>query len=148
MQFFHDHPMSGHLGFHKVLENICLWYYWPQMRTTIAAYIKQCQSCQQIKPPHSNDGLLQPITVSKPFELVRWDLIDPFPKSQAGNKYILVISEYLTRWTKTATIPDARAMTIATKLMERIVFPHGCPTRILSDKAPQFSGKVLQVVKN
>ena len=146
MQFFHDHPMSGHLGFHKVLDKIRLRYYWPQMRTTIATYIKQCHSCQQIKPPHSNDGLFQPITVSEPFELIGWDIIGPFPESQAGNKYILVISEYLTRWTETAAIPDARAITIATKLMERIIFPHGCPTRILSDQGPQFSGEVLQAL--
>ena len=82
MQFFHDDPMSAHLGFHKVLEKIHLRYYWPQMRTMIVDYIKQCQSCQQIKPPHSNDGLLQPITVSKPFELIGWDLIGPLPESQ------------------------------------------------------------------
>ena len=62
------------------------------------------------------------------------------------NKYILVISEYLTRWTETAAIPDTRAITIATKLMERIVFPHGCPARILSDKGPQFNGEVLQAL--
>ena len=92
-----------------------------------------CHSCQQIKPPHSNNGLLQPITVSEPFELIGWDIIGPFPESQAGNKYILVMSEYLTRWTKTAAILDARAINIATKLMERIIFPYGCPARIMSD---------------
>ena len=146
MQFFHDHPMSGHLGFHKVLDKIRLRYYWPQMHTTIATYIKQCHSCQQIKPPHSNDGLLQSITISEPFELIGWDIIGPFPESQAGNKYILVISEYLTRWTETAAIPDARAVTIATKLMERIIFPHGCPARILPNQGPQFSGEVLQAL--
>ena len=67
-----------------------------------------------------------------------------FPESQERNKYILVISKYLTWWTETTTIPNARAITIATKLMEGIIFPHGSPAHILSDKGPQFSGEVLR----
>ena len=72
--------------------------------------------------------------------------ISPFPESRAGNRYTLVISEYLTQWTKTVAIPDARVVTIATKLMEQIVFSHGFPTRILSVKGQQFSGEVLQAL--
>ena len=60
----------------------------------------------------------------------------PFPESQEGNKFILVITKYLTRWVETAAIPDAKAMTIASKLLDKIIFPHGCPLQILSDRAP------------
>ena len=50
------------------------------------------------------------------------------------------------RWTETVAILDSRAVTIATKMMNQIVFPHGYPARILSNKEPQFSGEVLQAL--
>ena len=70
----------------------------------------------------------------------------PFPESQEGNKFILVITKYLTRWAKTAAILDAKAMTIASKLLEKIIFPHGCPLQILSDWGPQFNNELLRLV--
>ena len=64
----------------------------------------------------------------------------PFSQVAGGHLRILY------RWTETAAILDAQAVTIATKLMEWIIFPHGCPACILSDKGRQFSGEVLQAL--
>ena len=60
-------------------------------------------------------GLIHPIKVQAPFEIVGWDILGPFPESQEGNKLILIITEYFTRWAETTAIPDAKATTIATK---------------------------------
>ena len=64
----------------------------------------------------------------------------PFSQVAGGHLRILY------RWTETAAILDAQAVTIATKLMEWIIFPHGCLACILSDKGRQFSGEVLQAL--
>ena len=64
----------------------------------------------------------------------------PFSQVAGGHLRILY------RWTETAAILDAQAVTIATKLMEWIIFPHGFPACILSDKGRQFSGEVLQAL--
>ena len=146
LRFFHDHPLSGHLGFHKVLDKIRCKFYWPGLRHEVASYIKACNLCQAIKSPQVAQGLLHPIQVQAPFEVVGWDIMGPFPESQEGNKFILVITEYLTRWAETAAIPDAKAMTIASKLLDKIIFPHGCPLQILSDRGPQFNSELLRLV--
>ena len=70
----------------------------------------------------------------------------PFPPSTKGNKYILVITEYLTRWREAEPLPDMAASTIATTLLQRVIFPHGCPTKILSDQGPQFRSEVMTVL--
>ena len=31
LSFYHDHPLSGHLGFHKVLLKLRTHYYWPKL---------------------------------------------------------------------------------------------------------------------
>ena len=70
----------------------------------------------------------------------------PLPESQEGNKFILIIIEYLMRWTDTVSISNAKATTIATKLLEKIIFPHGCPLRILSGRGPQSNRELLCLV--
>ena len=146
LQFYHDHPLSGHLGFHKVLEKLRLKYYWPNMRHSVSTYINQCALCQHIKPASKPAGTLQPITVTSPFELVGWDFMGPFPETPNGNKYILVITEYLTRWAETVAIPDVTAPTIASQLLHKVIFQHGCPVQLLSDQGRQFHGDVLNAV--
>ena len=100
LSFYHDHPLSGHMGFHKVLHKVRSHCYWPKMRQDITHYIRTCPTCQSIKTQPPKVGKLCPITVTQPFELVGWDLVGPFPISTQGNKYILVITEYLTRCAK------------------------------------------------
>ena len=41
---------------------------------------------------------LQPIPVGQPMQMVAVDLFGPFPRSQEGNCYILVASDYFTEW--------------------------------------------------
>ena len=127
LRFFHDHPLSGHLGFHKVLDKIHCKFYRPGLRHEVTSYIKACNLSQAIKSPQVAQGLLHPIQVQAPFEIVGWDILGHFPESQEGNKFILIITEYLSRWAETAAIRDVKAVTIASKLLEKIIFPHGCP---------------------
>ena len=70
----------------------------------------------------------------------------PFPETPSANKYILVITEYLTRWTETLAIPDVTAPTIASQLLHKVIFQHGCPVQLLFDQGRQFLGDVLNVV--
>ncbi len=146
LQFYHGHPLSGHLGFHKVLLKLRSTCYWPRMRQDISFHLKQCPTCQQIKSPSQKVGTLCPITVSHPFEMVGWDLMGPFPTSRKGNKYILVMTEYLTRWCEAEPIADTSASTIASVLLRKIIFPHGFPAHLLSIQGPQFRGEVMQVL--
>ena len=99
-----------------------------------------------IKPQPPKVGKLSPITVTQPFELVGWDLVGPFPISKQGNKYILVITEYLTRWCETEPLPDTTASTVANVVLRKVIFPHGCPLQLLSDQGPQFRSEVMQIL--
>ena len=146
LDFYHSHQLSGHFGFHKLLHRIRSMYYWPKLRQSISVFLQSCPTCQAVKNPHSTSGSLTPITVKEPFEMVGWDLMGPFPVSLQGNRYILVITEYLTRWCEAVALPDATANTVARALLQRIIFPHGCPQKLLSDQGSQFRSEVLKVL--
>ena len=51
LHFFHEHPLSGHLAFHKVLDKIHCRVYWRELHHKITSYIKECKSCQANKSP-------------------------------------------------------------------------------------------------
>ena len=56
LSFYHDHPLCGHLGFHKVLNKLRTHYYWPKMRHDISNYLQTCQICQHVKDGHRKVG--------------------------------------------------------------------------------------------
>ena len=61
------------------------------MRNTVHQVLQNCAMCIQAKDPFRKlPGLLQPIQVIQPFELVSWDIMGPLPQSTLGNKYIIV----------------------------------------------------------
>ena len=79
-------------------------------------------------------SIRQPTTYhSQPFELLRWDLMGPFPTSINSNKYILVMTKYLTRWCEATALPNAIVNLVAQAFLHKVIFPHGCPQQLLSD---------------
>ena len=70
----------------------------------------------------------------------------PFPTSKSSNKYILVLTGYLTRWCEAVALPDKIAKIVAQALLEKLIFYHSCPQELLSDQGKQFHGEVLQLL--
>ena len=70
----------------------------------------------------------------------------PFPETPNRNKYILVITEYLTRWAETVAIPNVIASTIASQLLHKVIFQHGFPVQLLCDHGRQFHGDVINPI--
>ena len=109
--------------------------------------LQNCSKCATEKnPTRPPQGLLEPISVQQPFELIAWDIIGPLPESQAGNKYIIVVVDYLTKWCEAAPLKDMTAKTIARYLLEEVIVRHGCPQSILLDQGRNFVSKVLEIM--
>ena len=84
---------------------------------------------------------------SAPFELVGVDIIGPLPPTKTRkNKYILVFTDYLTRWVEAFAMPNQKAITVARKLVEEIICRHGAPVMLLSDQGSNFLSKLAHNV--
>ena len=64
-------------------------------------------------------------------------------QSRGGNRYALVIQDYLTKWSEVYAVPDRKAETVAKCLLD-ITWRHGVPSRIIYDRATEFMAEVLQ----
>jgi hypothetical protein len=145
LEYCHDIPQSGHLGFMKTYERLRSSYYWQGMQNSVARYIRSCLACQRRKPPpHPRVGHLQPIEPPRfPFHCVGIDFLGPFPLSSAGNRYIIVAVDYLSRFAETKAVPAADSRAVASFFLHRLVLRHGAPSVLLSDRGRPFIARFL-----
>lgn len=81
-------------------------YYWPKLAAVVKRYVQTCLDCHRRKPPSVKPaGLLHPVQVpATPFAQVGMDYLGPFPTSTTGNRWIIVATDYLTRYAETGAL--------------------------------------------
>ncbi|GFW11499.1 retrovirus-related Pol polyprotein from transposon 412 [Trichonephila clavipes] len=78
-----------------------------------------------------------------PFHRIGIDLLGRFPKSAHGNKWIIVCTDYSTRYAITKALPTAEVDEIAKFLLEEIVLRHGAPRVIITDRGAVFRSRLV-----
>ena len=145
MYFLHRNPLAGHMGMKRTINAAVRRFYWPRMRADLQRYVKTCLRCEMSKPGpgKGKSGLKQEIAGYRN-ERIAFDIVGPFPVSRQGNKYLLTIGDYFTKYFVAVPLPNHTAPTVAKAIFEQwICRLGGCPTTIHSDRAPEFVGKVL-----
>ena len=83
--------------------------------------------------------------IEVPFERIAMDIIGPLPRSRSGNRYVLVVCDYATRWPEVAPLKLIDAEHIAEELMT-LFSRVGVPREILTDQGSNFTSKLLTEV--
>jgi len=71
------------------------------------------------------------------------DLVGPFPESESGNSYIMVVGEYFSRWKEAFPIPNQEATTVADKLVDEVFLRYSAPEQLHSDQGRQFESRLI-----
>jgi len=141
----HNSVISGHLGKKKTKEKLAQRYYWYEMREDISIWISQCEICGANKPPNkSSKAPLGSMPVGAPLDRLATDLLGPLPVTPRGNKYILTITDYFTKWIEIFAVPDQTAVTCAQIMLNDVVCRFGCPLAIHSDQGRNFESEIFQ----
>ena len=74
------------------------------------------------------------------------DIVGPFPSGESGNTYVLVASDYFSRWVEAYGIPNQEAVTVATKLVDELFCRFSIPEQIHSDQGRQFESNLVQEI--
>ena len=144
MQMLHDHKCAGHLGQHKTLARVRMRFYWYKLKDDVNNWCKQCEVCAKKKMPiPKGKAKLQQHIVGCPLERVALDILGPLPRSSRGNRYILVVADYFTRWTEAYPIPNQEATTVARRFIGEFVCRYGAPLQILTDQGAQFQSQLF-----
>jgi len=142
---FHSSPLGGgHLSIKKTLKK-CQKYYWPLLYSDIANWTRQCITCQlRHNPTPAYRAEMQLVPSNTLFAKVGLDLAGPFPLTAQGNKYILNIICWFTKYVVSVAIPDAKARTIAREFLKNCYLKFGGCTELISDNATAFNSEFFK----
>lgn len=82
--------------------------------------------------------------VGAPFERIAMDIAGPFPVTDNGNKYIMIIADYFTKWTEAFAIPNQEAETVANEFVYNWVCRFGVPLELHSDQGRNFESQIFK----
>ena len=115
------------------------------MEDYVRQYVRSCVSCQMRKSlPDKPAGIMTCIEVEYPFEKMGMDVLGPFPITTNGNKYIIVMVDYLTKWVETKALSDGTAKEVASFVVENVVLRHETPKSIITDRGKCFIANLIQ----
>lgn len=145
MKLVHDNPTGGHLGVAKTTEKIRESFYWASYKEDVVKYIRCCTTCEARKnPSRAAREKLGQYLVGEPLERVAIDILGPLPRTEKGNKYIVIISDYFTRWIEAYPVKNQEAITIAKIFTEEFISRYGVPLQVHTDQGRQFESTLFQ----
>lgn len=145
LKLYHDGCSGSHMGVKRTLLKIRERFYWIHCRDDVEDWCRKCTSCAAVKGPHTRSrGALKLYNVGAPWERIALDVAGPFPESESGNKYFLVVMDYFTKWPEVFAIPNQEASTVADKLVHEVFCRFGVPLEIHSDQGRNFESQIFQ----
>ena len=143
-QLLHNLPTSGHFGINKTVKRIQQRFYWPQCSQDVKKWCANCDLCASRKGPNQKPrAKMQQYNVGAPMERVALDVLGPLPESTNGNRYIIIMADYFTKWPEAFAVPNQEATSVANLLVREFVCRYGVPLEIHSDQGRNFESAVF-----
>lgn len=136
----HSPPNCGHFGFYKTFSRLQEKYYWPKMRRDILKFVRSCTVCGAQKSTNTAPmGIMgKEKTVNYPFQVIAADLMGPLPRSKKGNKWLLVVTCWFTKYTLLFSLRSSKSKYIEEALENKVFLVHGPPSILICDNGSQF----------
>ena len=95
--------------------------------------------------PTSFDQMpLQPQVMIEPFEKRALDFVGPISPMYRLKKYILVCTDYVTKWVEDKALFRATEKSVVEFIYQEIFTGFGVPREIVTDQATQFTSKLMK----
>ena len=108
-------------------------------------YVKKCDQCQRYAPNiHQPGRVLNPLSSPWPFAQWSLDIVGPFPKAVGNKKYLLVCTDYFTKWVEAEPLANIRDVDVKRFIWKNIVTRFGVPNVLISDNGLQFDSKAFR----
>jgi len=135
----HAGPLSAHLGADRTLAQLRANYYWSGIASDVRSWCTSCDVCARSKgaPPRAH-APMEKVTAAAPMDLVAIDILSGLPTASDGSTYMLVVTDYMTKWTEAYPLPNEEASTCMTALYNNFFSRFGLPTQLHSDQGRNF----------
>ena len=138
-------PLGGHLGNRKTRQRILQSFFWPGIFIDVAHYCRTCAVCQKTvkKGKVFKAPLISIPPVDEPFARIAMAIVGPLVRSEKGNRFILVVCDYGTKYPEAIPLKTIDAETVANALID-IFSRTGIPREILSDQGSNFMSATIK----
>ena len=141
----HRSVMGGHFSGKRLYNTLAVHWWWDGMYVDAIHFARYCPECAIVAGGGKVHRLpLHPIPVQRPFQIMGIDIMELL-KTAAGNRYVIVLQDFLTKWPMIFTAPDQKAHRIARVLAEVVPFC-GVPEALLSDHENNLLSNLVQNV--
>lgn len=142
----HDKPIGGHFGVKRTKETLRQKFYWTSLNDDVDRYVKSCDACQRKKPNSARkQGFMIPMRIpDKPFDILGMDLTGPLPATYRQSEYILVITDYLTKYVIAHPIRKATTEKVMDVLKKYVFYTHGVPKTIITDNGTNLTSHAMR----
>lgn len=141
----HDDPISGHFGLHRTAARVAHRFYWANYKSHVADWCRQCDACNARRGPNKHPrGPMKQYLVGAPMERVAIDILGPLPKTVDDNRYLLVLTDYFSRWAEAYPLPNQGTEEVAKAFVNQFISRFGVPRQLHTDKGSQFESKLFQ----
>jgi transposase InsO family protein len=147
LQGVHDAITAGHFGVRRTTLRLQSRYYWAGYQQDVKDWCRKCVACQARKTPAKPARApMRPTRVGDRFQRVAMDILGPLPESEKGNRYIVVISDYFSKWVEAVPTTNMEAATIADVFVNTFVTRFGVPHQLHTDQGRQFESDLFQQI--
>ena len=106
-------------------------------------WVEKCDICASVKkPPQKPQAPLSQMPIGVPMDRLATHILGPLPLTPRGSRYILLVTDYFTKWVEIFAVPDQTATTCAEVILNEVIAPFGCPLSLHSDQGKDYKGKV------
>jgi len=147
MDLEHYPTTAGHPGTSRMYYAMRRRYYWPTMATDIYGMVGRCALCAKIRLAlRRRRTRLKLFPAEEPMTDVPIDICGPLVRSEAGNRFVLVMTDRFLKLTRAVALRNITAITVASAFLETWVASYGPPDALLSDQGAQFLSKFFLAV--
>ena len=120
-------------------------YWWLNLQKEAQEHVKKCDQCQRFAPNiHQLEGVLNPLSSPWPFAQWGLDIVGPFPKAVGNKRWLLVDTDYFTKWVEAEPLANIRDVDAKRFVWKNIVTQFGIPYTLISENGLQFDSKAFK----
>ena len=144
------HDGMSHFGIISTHDFISESHWWPGCWKDVQNYVYSCPICQfhQFHQFPSKQKFSETIQISGIFERVGIDFVGPLPITTSGKRYLIVATEYLTRWPIAKAVCNADSKTAARFVVSHIITEFGIPKIIQTDRGKHLNNELFETLSN
>ena len=134
---------EAHFGAEDLYKSI--WragFYWPGLRKQCRETIERCKPCLQYNIGREGFHPVKSLKADHIWDHVVVDTAGPFPVSEEGNAYIIIIVDVKSRFVVTKPVPNLQMTTMAKALYEVFAL-FGPPQIMQSDNGTEYINQLV-----